>query len=254
MLVLTDMFGGTPANLALTFLDEQVEVVTGVNLPMLLKLSTCRTPDARLRRGGPPHLRVRAEEHHAGQRAAAPPRARRRRAERGAPAVIALVRVDNRLLHGQVLEAWMPHLGARRVVVADDEAARSPLARAAMTLALPPGVEARVEPVAAVDWAALARHRRSRCWWCSATSPRPIEALAAGLTPERAPVLNLGNVHFAQGRRPVTPSVFLSGAELEGLRRLAAAGFRVEARAVPLDAADRPGRDRAALERRRPIG
>ena len=36
------MFGGTPANLALTFLDEKLEVVTGVNLPMILKLSTAR--------------------------------------------------------------------------------------------------------------------------------------------------------------------------------------------------------------------
>jgi PTS system mannose-specific IIA component len=42
VLVLTDMFGGTPANLALTFLDEQIEVVTGVNLPMVLKLATAR--------------------------------------------------------------------------------------------------------------------------------------------------------------------------------------------------------------------
>ena len=42
VLVLTDMFGGTPANLALTFLDEQIEVVTGVNLPMLMKLSSSR--------------------------------------------------------------------------------------------------------------------------------------------------------------------------------------------------------------------
>ncbi len=42
VLVLTDMFGGSPANLALTFLDDRVEVVTGVNLPMLMKLSTCR--------------------------------------------------------------------------------------------------------------------------------------------------------------------------------------------------------------------
>ena len=42
VLVLTDMFGGTPANLALTFLDDRLEVVTGVNLPMILKLATAR--------------------------------------------------------------------------------------------------------------------------------------------------------------------------------------------------------------------
>lgn len=42
-LVLTDMFGGTPSNLAVTFLARgRVEVVTGVNLPMLLKLANLR--------------------------------------------------------------------------------------------------------------------------------------------------------------------------------------------------------------------
>jgi PTS system mannose-specific IIA component len=42
-LVLTDMFGGTPSNLAVTFLaPERVEVVTGVNLPMLLKIANLR--------------------------------------------------------------------------------------------------------------------------------------------------------------------------------------------------------------------
>lgn len=40
--VLCDMFGGTPSNLSLSFLSEQVEVITGVNLPMLIKLFTCR--------------------------------------------------------------------------------------------------------------------------------------------------------------------------------------------------------------------
>jgi PTS system mannose-specific IIA component len=41
VLVLTDMFGGTPSNISLSFLEEQhVEVVTGLNLPMLIKLAT----------------------------------------------------------------------------------------------------------------------------------------------------------------------------------------------------------------------
>ena len=43
VLVLTDMFGGTPSNISLSFLeDRRVEVVTGVNLPMLIKLATMR--------------------------------------------------------------------------------------------------------------------------------------------------------------------------------------------------------------------
>src|SRR5918911_4806970 len=38
VLLLTDMFGGTPSNLALTFIEaNQIEVITGVNLPMLIK-------------------------------------------------------------------------------------------------------------------------------------------------------------------------------------------------------------------------
>jgi len=49
VLILTDMFGGTPANLALTFLDDRIEVVTGVNLPMLLKLATGRAERLALR-------------------------------------------------------------------------------------------------------------------------------------------------------------------------------------------------------------
>ena len=43
VLILTDLFGGTPSNLSLSFLKEgEVEVLTGVNLPMLLKLQDIR--------------------------------------------------------------------------------------------------------------------------------------------------------------------------------------------------------------------
>lgn len=43
VLILTDMFGGTPSNLAMSFLGTQdVEVITGVNLPMLIKLAGAR--------------------------------------------------------------------------------------------------------------------------------------------------------------------------------------------------------------------
>ena len=45
VLLLTDMFGGTPSNLGMTFLEkDRVEVITGVNLPMLIKLAGTRQP------------------------------------------------------------------------------------------------------------------------------------------------------------------------------------------------------------------
>jgi PTS system mannose-specific IIB component len=148
--------------------------------------------------------------------------------------VIPLVRVDNRLLHGQVLETWIPRLGATAVAVVDDEAARSPLAQAAMTLCCPAEVPVRVLPMAEADFAA------------QGAGPGPVlvlvrdvagltAAVARGLTPALAPRLNLGNVHFTPGRRPLTPSVYLAEAELQALEALAAAGFQVEARAVPTD-------------------
>lgn len=44
VIVMTDMFGGTPSNMSLSFLDEsKVEVLTGVNLPMMIKFATERT-------------------------------------------------------------------------------------------------------------------------------------------------------------------------------------------------------------------
>jgi PTS system mannose-specific IIA component len=44
VLLLTDMFGGTPSNLGMTFLEaDRIEVITGVNLPMLIKLAGLRT-------------------------------------------------------------------------------------------------------------------------------------------------------------------------------------------------------------------
>ena len=148
--------------------------------------------------------------------------------------MIPLVRIDNRLLHGQILETWAPRLGVREVVVADDAAASSPLAKAAMTLALPPDLPASVVRLDEVDWAGLAARKEPVLVLLREVASFA-RAIAGGLTPALARRVNLGNVHYAQGRRPVTPSVFLSKEELDVVVAAAADGFEVEARAVPSD-------------------
>ena len=146
---------------------------------------------------------------------------------------VALIRVDNRLVHGQVLEAWLPALDAHGVLVADDEAAGNVLARSAMALAIPPKVQFQVLKLSAaadllrpggkgvpgVRTLLLVRDVR--------------DAIALAENGLAIPRLNLGNVHFANGRRQVAPSVYLDAGEMEALSRLASRGTEVEVRAVP---------------------
>ncbi len=150
--------------------------------------------------------------------------------------MIALVRVDNRLVHGQVLEAWVPRLGADRIVIADDDAAASPLAQAAMTLALPPELAGSVLPVARIGYAALAA-APGTVLLLFRDVEAVVRAVAAGLTPAMVRHVNVGNVHYSAGRRPVTPSVFLSAQEIAELEQLEAGGFEVDAQAVPTEPA-----------------
>nr|WP_225937084.1 PTS sugar transporter subunit IIB [Myxococcus sp. RHSTA-1-4] len=142
-----------------------------------------------------------------------------------------MVRVDNRLIHGQVVEAWLPFLKVSRVVVADDEAASSPLIRAAMALAVQSAIEVQILPLAQVDFAALSKDGVRTLVLLRDVAAVPF-AFAHGLALEE---LNLGNVHFGTGRRQVSPSVFLAEAELKALQQLAGQGVRVEARAVPAE-------------------
>lgn len=145
--------------------------------------------------------------------------------------MITLVRVDNRLIHGQVVEAWLPHLKVSRVIVADDEAASSPLIRAAMALAVQSAIEVQILPLAQVDFAALSKDGVRTLVLLRDVAAVPF-AFAHGLSMGE---LNLGNVHFGTGRRQVSPSVFLAESELKTLQQLSEQGVRVEARAVPAE-------------------
>ena len=136
-------------------------------------------------------------------------------------------------MHGQVLEAWLPALDAHGVLVVDDEAATNVLARSAMALAIPPKVQFQVMKIAAA--AELLKPGGT-----GVTGVRTLvlvrdvrDAFALHELGVPLPRLNLGNVHFATGRRQVAPSVYLDTGEMEALARLASGGTEVEARAVP---------------------
>lgn len=143
--------------------------------------------------------------------------------------MISLVRVDNRLIHGQVVEAWLPHLKVGRVAVADDEAAQDSLIKAAMGLAVQPSVEVLIDKVHALPWDKLSTDP-VKTLVLVRDLKNVIEAREHGLELNR---LNLGNVHYATGRKQVSTSVFLSPEEMNQLKMLAEGGVEVDVRGVP---------------------
>ena len=146
---------------------------------------------------------------------------------------VALIRVDNRLVHGQVLEAWLPALDAHGVLVADDEAAGNVLARSAMALAIPPKVQFQVLKLSAAADLLRAGGKGVPGVRTLLLVRDVRDAIALAENGLAIPRLNLGNVHFANGRRQVAPSVYLDAGEMEALSRLASRGTEVEVRAVP---------------------
>ena len=147
--------------------------------------------------------------------------------------MIVLSRIDSRLIHGQVIEAWLPHLGVKRVVVADDDAATDPLAKAAYAMAIPDDVELILAPVKDIDFQELAGDGVPTLVLFREVKSA-VAARAWGLPNG---MLNVGNVHSGPGRVSVSRSVYLDSSDSSALALLAQTGMTVRVQAVPSETA-----------------
>jgi len=145
---------------------------------------------------------------------------------------VAAVRIDGRLVHGQVVETWLPALEVTRILVVDAEAAHSTLSQAAMRMALPPSVALTITAPEAVDWEE-ARAGTGRTLVLVRTVAAAVEVdRGLDLRAHEIP-LNVGVVQHTPGRRPITSGIHLSSDEVEALSGLAGHGVRVELRSLP---------------------
>lgn len=141
-----------------------------------------------------------------------------------------LVRVDDRLIHGQVVVAWGRHLRPKRIWVADDATAASSWERDLLASAAP-GVEVKVVTVAEAA-AGFAEE---------AVTPGGafllVRNLATALALHRAGAtftsLNLGGIHYATGRTKVNEFVYLGPEDRAQARELIRDGVRLVLQDVP---------------------
>ena len=145
---------------------------------------------------------------------------------------IVLHRIDERLIHGQVVVGWGSRLHPDRIVVVDDDLAASTWEQELYSLGVPPEITAEFTSVADAR-ARLPKWRIAHDKVFVLT--RDVRTMAAlgegGLL--RDVEINVGGIHHAPGRRQALPYVFLSDAEEAALRALADSGAHVTARDLP---------------------
>lgn len=145
---------------------------------------------------------------------------------------VVIARVDSRLIHGQVLEAWVPHLRADTIVVVGSRESRDPFQRALLEAL--GSSRLRVQVVSPEEAARVVESEASghRILLLFPAVEQAFRAFEHGLRFDR---LNLGNVHPREGSHPVTRSVFLTPEDEQELLALASRGVEIDARAVPAD-------------------
>ena len=145
---------------------------------------------------------------------------------------VVLARVDNRLIHGQVLEAWIPRLDAGIVIVVDDGIAGDPLRQTIMEIAVPSQINCRFVSVDALKEtldAVNVPNQRVVVLFSGIKDVR--DTLRMGVPIDR---INIGNVHYQRGKKRVTQYVSLDEDEIHWLMEIERRA-QVEIQALPDD-------------------
>lgn len=144
-----------------------------------------------------------------------------------------LVRVDDRLIHGQVVAIWLKALNARRIVIVDDRTARDEFLSEVITLASPPGVPVEIHDVASGTERVRGLAGEPEPVFVLLRSP--LVALHLREAGVEFPLLNVGGLGAGPSRKPLYRNISASPEEMAAMRQLESMGTTVELRIVEND-------------------
>lgn len=144
---------------------------------------------------------------------------------------IVLVRVDSRLIHGQILEAWIPHIGAEALLVVDDEVVKNILKRSVMEMAVPSCISVNFDTIDEFVKEYMNGGFRDKRTLILFSDVKDVKrAHDKGFIFN---TLNLGNMHYCEGKVQVCSNLCLGNDDLECLKGLKDSGVSIDSRSVP---------------------
>ncbi|MCL6572801.1 MAG: PTS N-acetylgalactosamine transporter subunit IIB [Bacillus sp. (in: Bacteria)] len=143
---------------------------------------------------------------------------------------ILLTRIDNRLVHGQVGVTWTNTLGANLVVVVNDNVATDPVQQSLMEMVLPDTVQIRfftLEKTIRIIGKA-APHQKILLVF---KTPQDALKFVKGGGPIKE--INVGNMHFAEGKKQLSSTVSVDQNDIDTFNELDQLGIKLDVRGIP---------------------
>ena len=145
---------------------------------------------------------------------------------------VTVFRIDDRLIHGQIVTAWLSHADGKQIICADDKAANDDLQKMLLEMATPKGVALQIltiedakkylsEDTSDIKTLLLVRGTNE--------ASELIDALPATKS------INVGNLNMKTGKTKILGNVWVDNDDVEGFKKLKAKGIECEVRAVPSD-------------------
>ena len=252
VLFLVDLWGGTPFNQANNLLEAHKDkwaIVAGMNLPMVIEayasrfsMNTAHEIAAHIIATAKDGVKVKPEELEPAEEKAAV----QQQGPVGAipPGTVlgdgkikfALVRIDSRLLHGQVATAWTKAVQPTRIIVVSDAVSKDELRKKLIEQAAPPGVKANVVPIAKmIEVAKDPRFGNTKALLLFENPQDVVRAIEGGVDIKE---VNVGSMAHSVGKVLVNKVLSMDAKDIEAFETMKKAGVTFDVRKVPNDSKD----------------
>ncbi|WP_142658234.1 PTS mannose/fructose/sorbose transporter subunit IIAB [Enterococcus faecium] len=238
-LIIADLLGGTPCNVALSnYLEsENVEIIAGMSLPLVIEATLNSTATVKeliqAATTGIVDVKQKMKQTEIEKEPSLPmDNSQLYEAYKGKENIVN-VRMDERLIHGQVAGIWAPSLHTQRIIVINDEAAADTLQKSSLRMAAPTSMRLSVLPVeSAAKNIRSGKYGKQRLFLVFKNPTDVLRYLKAG---GKLTHVNVGNMSYKEGSKDITKSIKVLDEEIDVFESIAAMDINVTAQLVPND-------------------
>jgi PTS system mannose-specific IIB component len=146
---------------------------------------------------------------------------------------IKVVRIDDRLIHGQIVQGWLKTIQIDKILVASDEVAKDEMQMVLLSMAVPNTTKLVIKNIKDASFDILNNVYEKDNLMILFSNPQDIVKMSDNGVKFNS--INIGGMHFAHGKKQLLPNLSVDKNDIEAFLKLIKLGIELETRALPQD-------------------